>query len=130
MRSQRIVLLALASALLSASSVAQQPQHLFFRITLGPQFTAPVSGRALIFLTAGSGAKAIDENPFRPHRRLHRCQRSHLTEFRCSVEIDTDDIAFPGRFSALKPGDYQAQAVLDVDHTYNYAGRARRRPHQ
>ena len=41
-----------------------------------------------------------------------------------SVEIDTDDLAFPEPFSALKSGDYQVQAVLDVDHTYDYSGRA------
>ncbi len=40
-----------------------------------------------------------------------------------SVDVDTDDIAFPAGFSSLKPGDYQAQAVLDVNHTYNYGGR-------
>ncbi len=40
-----------------------------------------------------------------------------------SVDVDTDEIAYPGPFSDLKPGDYQAQAVLDVGHTYNYSGR-------
>ncbi len=40
-----------------------------------------------------------------------------------SVDVDTDEIAFPSPFSDMKPGDYQAQAVLDVGHTYNYSGR-------
>jgi hypothetical protein len=40
-----------------------------------------------------------------------------------SVDVDTDDVAFPSGFSSLKPGDYQAQAVLDVNHTYAYDGR-------
>ena len=30
----------------------------------------------------------------------------------------------PNLFSTLPPGDYEAQAVLDSDHTYNYSGRS------
>ena len=30
---------------------------------------------------------------------------------------------FPQPFSELDPGVYEAQAVLDVDHDYNYHGR-------
>jgi S-formylglutathione hydrolase FrmB len=119
-----MLLLALAFVLCSVVSVAQQPQHLFFRITLGPQFIAPVSGRALIFLTAGTGAKAIDESPFHPTAVYIASKEVSLLNPGGSIEIDTDDLAFPEPFSALKPGDYQAQAVLDVDHTYDYSGRA------
>jgi hypothetical protein len=41
-----------------------------------------------------------------------------------SVDVDTDNLAFPAGFSSLKPGDYQAQALLDVDHTYAYNGKS------
>ena len=124
MRSLRIVFLALVPLFLAAVSIAQQPQHLFFRITLGPQFTAPVSGRALIFLTSGTGAKEIDESPFHPTAVYIAAKEVFSLSPRGSVEIDTDDLAFPEPFSALKSGDYQVQAVLDVDHTYDYSGRA------
>ncbi|KHM90089.1 hypothetical protein OR61_22985, partial [Xanthomonas vesicatoria] len=40
-----------------------------------------------------------------------------------SVQIDLDNIAFPGGFSALPAGAYLFQAVLDPDHSYGYSGR-------
>ncbi|MGA9584150.1 MAG: hypothetical protein WBQ95_02420, partial [Terracidiphilus sp.] len=62
----RRLFLSLALVLCSLAALAQQPQHLFFRVTVGSNFTAPVSGRMLVFLTAGTGAKQVDENPFAP----------------------------------------------------------------
>jgi hypothetical protein len=41
-----------------------------------------------------------------------------------SVTIDTDNQAFPMSFSHLPPGEYLLQAVLDLDHNYNYSGRS------
>ncbi len=108
---------------LAISCFAQQPQHLFFHVTLGPQFTAPVSGRLLIFLTAGTGAKEVDANPFFPTAVFIAAKEVSHLEPKAAVDVDVDDLAFPEAFSALKPGDYQAQAVLDVNHTYNYSGR-------
>ena len=109
--------------LCAASGLAQQPQHLFFRVTLGQQFTAPASGRMLILLTAGSGAEKIDEDPFNPTSVYIAAKEVPYLAPGASVDVDTDDIAFPEGFSSLKPGDYQAQAVLDVGHTYAYGGR-------
>lgn len=102
----------------------QTPQHLFFRVTLASQFTAPVSGRILIFLTAGRGAKSVDESPFHPTSVYIAAKEVRGLRPGESIDVDTDGLAFPEGFSALKPGEYQAQAVLDVDHTYNYLGRA------
>ena len=124
MRIPRWFLTVLAVVLCAASGIAQQPQHLFFRVTLGPQFTAPTSGRMLIFVTAGSGAEKVDENPFSPTSVYVAAKEVPNLAPGASVDVDTDDIAFPEGFSSLKPGDYQAQAVLDVGHTYAYAGRA------
>lgn len=123
MRFPRTILLALAAILCSAAALAQQSQHLFFRVTLGPQFTAPVSGRMMIFLEPGEGAKSVDENPFRPADVYVTAKEISALDPGGSVEIDTDELAYPGGFSSLKSGDYQAQAVLDVDHTYDYSGR-------
>jgi hypothetical protein len=124
MRISRWFLTVLAVVLCAASSQAQPPQHLFFRVTLGPQFTAPVTGRVLIFVTAGSGAEKIDDSPFHPESVYIAAKEVPYLTPGASVDVDTDDIAFPEGFSSLKPGDYQAQAVLDVGHTYAYAGRA------
>ncbi len=40
------------------------------------------------------------------------------------MDVDADDVVYPGPLSNAKPGDYEMQAVLDVGHTYNYLGRA------
>lgn len=119
----RKLLCTFAVVLCSLGVFAQQPQHLFFRVTVGPKFTTPVSGRLLIFLTAGTGEKQVDENPFAP-TAVYVAARdvSNLTAG-ASVDVDTDDLAYPSEFSSLKPGDYQAQAVLDVNRNYNYGGR-------
>lgn len=106
------------------ATAAQQPQHLFFRVTVGPQITTPVSGRMLIFLKAGTGAKEIEGNPFAPSEVYVAAKDVSDLAPGASVDVDTDNLAFPAGFSSLKPGDYQAQAVLDVDHTFNYSGKS------
>jgi len=120
-----IRLLSLCVTILSCvlAGNGQQAQHLFFRVTLGPQFTKPISGRLLIFLAEGKGASAVDENPFAPAAVYVAAKEVSDVSAGMSVDVDTDDVAFPGPFSTLKPGDYQAQAVLDVNHSYNYGGR-------
>jgi hypothetical protein len=117
-------LFVLALLLGSFAALAQQPQHLFFRVTVGPKITAPVSGRLLIFLTTGTGAKEVDENPLAPPAVYVAAKEVSDLAAGASVDVDTDDIAFPSGFSSLKPGDYQAQAVLDVNHNYTYGGRS------
>lgn len=113
----------MAAALFAASSFAQQPQHLFFRVTAGPEITAPVSGRLLVFLEAGTGAKDVSINEFHPTATYVAAKEVHDLKPGASVDVDTDDVVYPAPFSSLKPGDYQAQAVLDVGHTYAYSGR-------
>lgn len=123
MRVLRSIFSLFAVLLCFVPASAQEARHLFFRVTLGSQFTAPVSGRLLIFLAAGSGAKEVDENPFQPTAVYVAAKEIGLLKPGGSVEIDTDDLVYPADFSSLKPGDYQAQAVLDIGHTYNYSGR-------
>jgi enterochelin esterase-like enzyme len=40
------------------------------------------------------------------------------------VDPDAEGIASPSPFAAIPNGDYEVQAVLDVEHTYNYGGRS------
>jgi enterochelin esterase-like enzyme len=124
MRARKVFFPFLAFILLFSTALAQQPQHLFFRVTLGPQFTAPVSGRLLIFLKQGSEDKEVDTNPFLPSSVFIAAKELYYWRPGTPVDIDTDELAFPESFSALKPGDYDAQAVLDVNHNYNYGGRS------
>jgi Putative esterase len=119
----RTVLCALAFYVSLFAASGQDAEHLFFRVTLGPQFAAPASGRLLVLLTAGRGAKQIDENPFKPTAVYVAAKEIRALNPGASIEVDTDDLAYPAGFSSLRPGDYQVQAVLDVGHTYNYSGR-------
>src|SRR4029077_8199900 len=41
-----------------------------------------------------------------------------------SIEVEAGETAYPKPFSSMPAGDYEAQAVLDVGHSYNYGGRA------
>lgn len=106
-----------------SSADAQQIQHLFFRVTLGPGISHPASGRLLIFLSKGLRVHDIDMDLFHPTDIYVAAKEVPYLAPGGAVDIDTDDIAFPKGFSALTAGDYQAQAVLDVRHTYDYDGR-------
>lgn len=113
----------LVLVLATTAALAQQPRHLFFRVTAGPAITTPVSGRLLIFLKAGQGAKSVNVDEFNPGAVFVAAKEIEYLAPGQSIDVDTDEIANPQPFSDLKPGDYQAQAVLDVEHTYNYSGR-------
>jgi fermentation-respiration switch protein FrsA (DUF1100 family) len=116
------ILVSIVSFLAQAQQ-AKLPQHLFFHVTLGVQFQQPVSGRLLLFVSPGSGEKAVDMSMMAPTKVYIAAKEiSHLLPGE-TVDIDADNDAFPGPLSEAVPGDYEAQVVLDVAHTYNYAGR-------
>jgi Putative esterase len=117
------LLFALVLPSFPAAAPAQQFHHLYFRVTLGTQAKEPASGRVLIFITEGTGAKEVDGNPFSPRPVYIAAKEITNLKPGGSVEVDTDELAYPSGFSELKPGDYQAQAVLDTLHSYNYSGR-------
>jgi enterochelin esterase-like enzyme len=128
MRTTRALMLALALTPLSACARSSQVSppvspHLFFRIVAGPAVHDPVSGRLLIFLAKGSGAKEVSVDELNPEATWIAAREVHDLAPGAAVDVDTDDIAYPRPFSSLAPGNYQVQALLDVDHTYNYGGR-------
>lgn len=110
----------------SLAACAQLPhrasQPLFFRVVAGSAVHGPVSGRLLIFIAKGSGAKQVSIDEFHPDATWVAAREVHDLAPGAAVEVNTDEIAYPKPFSELAPGDYQVQAVLDVDHTYNYSG--------
>lgn len=110
----------LSFALAGAQSTAAP--HLFFRVTLAPTMQPVASGRVLIFLEPGSGAPAVQANEFHPSATSIAAKEITDLNPGSSIDIDVDSIAFPAPFSSLPPGTYQAQAVLDVNHTYAYGG--------
>ncbi|MGB9145392.1 MAG: enterochelin esterase, partial [Acidobacteriaceae bacterium] len=114
------LLLSLAVSLAAAQTTAAP--HLFFRVTLASGMQPVASGRVLIFLEAGSGAKQVQANEFHPSSTSIAAKEITDLHPGESIDIDVDSIAFPAPFSSLQPGTYEAQAVLDVNHTYAYDG--------
>jgi S-formylglutathione hydrolase FrmB len=140
---RHVVVALLCLGLLSGTVIARQdtlavPAHRFFHVQLGAASTQPTSGRLLLFAieakTAEAEAKAasdgkssvvdeVDANPFRATETSVTAREvSHWAPGQ-GVDIDADRLAFPAGWSQLPPGDYYVQAVLDVDHSYNYTGR-------
>ena len=109
---------------------AAQAQTL--RVQLAGNAAQPVSGRLLLFAMPAAEARAaakdgkvvaVDTSPFKPTQvSVAAMEVTHLAPG-ASVTVDTETLAFPAAFSKLKPGEYAMQAVLDVNHDYNYGGR-------
>ncbi len=117
----RVLVLAFCSTALVQAQTP--PTHVFFRVQAAPSLAAPVSGRLLIFLKSGSGDKDVSISEFHPAETWVCAREIRDLAPGASVEVDADEIAYPKPFSALPPGTYEAQAVLDVDHSYNYKER-------
>jgi len=120
---RRILVFLCAVALLNGQFAVNENQHFFVHVTLGSKLPGPYSGRLLVFIAPGAGAKEVDNDEFRPSRVYVAAKEVANWTPGSAVDIDMDDVVFPGPFSQAKPGDYQMQAVLDVGRTYNYLGR-------
>jgi S-formylglutathione hydrolase FrmB len=116
-------LLFFIAASLASAQQQSSPQHIFFRVTLGPQFDHPVSGRLLLFVSRGHGDKEVDMDMMAPAKTYIAAREVPYRAPGQTVEVDADDLVFPAPLSNAAPGDYEAQAILDVGHTYNYSGR-------
>jgi enterochelin esterase-like enzyme len=118
-------LLLLFSALYLSLNLAsaQTGSAVVFRVQAGPAITAPVSGRLLVFLKQGHGDKEVNSEEFHPESTYVAAREIRYLAPGTAVEIDADELAFPAPFNSLSAGDYEVQAVLDVDHDYNYSGR-------
>ena len=112
--------------------------HQFFHVQMGTAAAQPTSGRLLLFAidvktaeaqakeeSAGksSAVEEVDADPFHATQTAVAAREISQWKPGQGVDIDTDQLAFPTGYSQLPPGDYYVQAVLDVDHSYNYSGR-------
>jgi enterochelin esterase-like enzyme len=121
---RQLCLLVLSIAAIGGLSRAQSaPTHVFFRVQAASSLSAPISGRLLIFLKQGSGDKEVEVSEFHPSDTMVTAREIRDLAPGASIEVDADELAYPKPFSSLAAGTYEAQAVLDVDHTYNYSGR-------
>ena len=110
-------------ALAFASLQAQTAPHLFIHVGLSSELPGPYSGRLLVFVAAGKGAKEVDASPFMGSSSYVAAKEVVNWKPGTVIDVDADDVVYPEPLSNAKPGDYQVQAVLDVGHTYNYQGR-------
>lgn len=131
-RSWSWLLLLLVAPLAFAQAPAPLASHRIFRVTLDSAAPQPVSGRLLLFAIPATVAKAqakdgkvteVDANPFHPTQTAVAAMEVSDLAPGASVLVDADAIAFPEGFSKLAAGSYDMQAVLDVNHDYNYSGR-------
>lgn len=131
-----VVALALASA--ADAQAASAPGKQFIKVQLDATASQATNGRLLVFARDAKSAEAealekskknssevtmVDADPFAATATAVTAREVSRILPGQSVEIDGDDVAFPMPYSQLPPGDYYVQAVLDVDHSYNYTGR-------
>ncbi len=135
-RNHRVLVAAALVALLAPLAVAapspKLTPHRLFRVMLDGASSEPVSGRLLLFAMTVKDAEKnarghkvvrVDTSPFHPTQTAVAAMNVvHLAPGQ-SVLVDADALAFPEGFSKLAPGAYDMQAVLDVNHDYNYSGR-------
>lgn len=121
---------ALASTAMADGAPATAPHT--FKVDLAAPGASAVSGRLLLFAVDAKEARAeakdgkvseVEFSPFSKHAGAVAAREiTHLTPG-YDQEFNADEVAYPAAFSKLPPGDYLMQAVLDVNHDYNYSGR-------
>jgi hypothetical protein len=126
MRAMGLMAAALVALAATAHARAAEPGHVILHVRLAPTLAAS-SGRLLVFaqpLAAGAALEPVDADPFAGDKGAWVAARElgHIAPGE-TVDIDLDTIAYPAGFSQLPAGDYAVQAVLDVNHDYNYGGR-------
>ena len=65
----------------------------------------PASGRLLIFLEPGSGAKSVEVNEFHPSATSIAAKEISDLKPGSSIDIDVDSLAFPAPFSVAEAGN-------------------------
>ena len=113
-------------------------EHRYIRVELGAASTQATSGRLLLFAVDAKAAQtaaladskgkssvveSVDADPFSGTvTSVAAREVSHWAPGQ-AIDVDTERMAYPTEWSQLPPGDYLVQAVLDVNHDYNYMGR-------
>ena len=103
--------------------LAQGPPHTFIQVKLAATAKTLISGRLIVFMKLGAGDVNLDSEESAPNEVWVAARDVQDLAPGASVEIDADEAAFPKPFSSMPAGDWEAQALLDVDGSYNYFGR-------
>lgn len=118
-----VVFLLQFTASAQTSSAVAPPPHTFIHVALPSTYQHAVSGRLLLFAKPGAGNASVDLDMMSPTKVYVAAKEIANLAPGEAVDIDADDVAFPGPLSKASPGAYEIQAVLDIHHSYNYDGR-------
>ncbi len=103
---------------------AAQAQLTRFTVQLSSSAPAPVSGRLLIFAKVGSGDSSVETSEFDSQAGYVAGLDVHdLQPGQTITVIDSQVHTFPSPLAQMPMGSYEAQAVFDPEHDYNYVGR-------
>lgn len=121
---QSTIITGLACLLITSEAGARQT---FPRIGVEAS-VASGGGRLLVFAqrveaSDESQPRSVSADPFFRKDNFVVAREIARLEANVPVGLDSDDKGYPGPMSALPPGDYWVQAVLDRDHDYAYRGR-------
>lgn len=120
---QLFSLLLLASV--ASAQIATGSQHVRFRVSLSSDLgNEAMQGRLIILLSNQKDPARTIEPEFGFHDFKVWMTAGEVRRLTpgSSVELDPDVLAFPEPWSHAPAGDYQAMAVLDVNHHYAYTG--------
>jgi len=121
----RIISILTLVAAMGASHAAAQSVTLPVR--LDPSVTGAQSGRILIFAHRiqpdEKPSDSVDVDIFRLNEAAVAARDVAGLQPGAVATIDGETDTFLSAFSALPPGNYRFQAVLDVNHDYTYTGR-------
>ncbi|MDB5691269.1 MAG: enterochelin esterase [Alphaproteobacteria bacterium] len=117
----------LLAAAIAAIPAAALTAPVEIPVSLGPAIRGAVSGRLIVFAApVQPGTKAdepLDASPFNPTGTAVAAREVGALAPGETAIVDAETDTFPAPFSALPPGRYRFQAVLDRNHDYNYGGR-------
>jgi S-formylglutathione hydrolase FrmB len=108
----------------AGAAAAVAPAHLHFRVALAASLNAqPAAGRLLLFMTGKAQKGAMLEPDFLdPESVWIAGVEVQNMEPGKIIEVDGDEMGFPGPLSRAPQGDYQVIALLDQNHSYTYNG--------
>jgi hypothetical protein len=97
----------LTAAIPALAQTSTQPRHVHFTVQAPSGIPAPIGGRLLIFLKAGTGDKAVDSIQLNPSSTWVGAREVQSLSAGASVDIDPDaeDIASPSPFASIPAGD-------------------------
>jgi hypothetical protein len=120
-RMKRFLSPVLVFLLACLAAAAQSKSHLYVTVTLAPTVAdKAVSGRLLIFMSSKLDSPLHPTLGGNPQDLWIAAREIPNLAPGDSVDLDTDDVAFPQPFSNAPPGEYRLRAVLDTNHNYAY----------